>query len=60
MILDKNNVDIKIAALKEYKTQHNRIYINKEFIYSLAIVRGVQISEKYAETFEVIRWIIKE
>ncbi|MDB4059072.1 PIG-L family deacetylase [bacterium] len=60
MILDKNNVDIKIAALKEYKTQHKRIYINKEFIYSLAIVRGVQISEKYAETFEVIRWIIKE
>jgi len=60
IILDEKNIDLKILALKEYETQHNRPYMTKEFIYSLALVRGVQISEKYAEAFEVIRWIIKE
>ena len=60
IVLDKKNIDLKIQALNKYETQQNRAYMTKEFIYSLAIVRGVQISEKYAETFEVIRWIIKE
>ena len=49
----------KIKALKKYKSQSNRPYANEEFIRSLARTRGVQINTKYAEAFQVIRWIIK-
>ena len=59
VILDKKNIDLKIKSLEEYKTQTNRVYMTKEFIYSLAVSRGVQISQRYAETFEVVRWLIK-
>ena len=30
-----------------------------EFIRSMAVIRGTQINEGYAEAFEVIRWIDK-
>jgi len=55
--LEPRHLDKKIEALKEYKSQKHRTYLNEEFIKSLAITRGVQISTKYAEAFEVIRWI---
>ncbi len=54
----KRHLDLKVAALFAYKTQLGRIYTNPDFIRSLAIVRGTQIGEPYAETFEVIRWLI--
>ncbi len=56
--LDKNQLEKKIQSLNEYKSQSNRTYLSSEFILSLALVRGVQIGHKYAEAFEVIRWII--
>ncbi len=55
--LSDKNIDIKIEALKKYESQAHRPYSKETFIKSLATVRGVQISTKYAETFEVIRWI---
>lgn len=55
--LNDENINSKINALKKYKSQAHRPYANEEFIKSLATVRGVQINTKYAETFEVIRWI---
>jgi len=56
-ILEEKHIKKKIEALKEYKSQHGRPYMSEEFIKSLATTRGVQIGEKYAEAFEVIRWI---
>ena len=56
--LDEEHLSKKIEALKAYKSQSQRTYLNETFIRSLAITRGVQISTKYAEAFEVIRWII--
>ena len=56
--LDKNHIQNKCDALKEYKSQGERDYMSKEFIFSLAQTRGVQIGTKYAESFEVIRWVI--
>ncbi len=53
--LDKRNVDAKVTALKEYKSQSHRDYMSEEFIYSLARTRGVQVGCKYAEAFEVVR-----
>ena len=32
--------------------------MSRDFIFSLAITRGVQIGTKYAESFEVIRWVM--
>ena len=56
--LEKRHVEQKIAALKEYKSQGTRDYLSGEFIESLAKARGVQIGAKYAEAFEVVRYII--
>ncbi len=57
--LDNRHIKRKYKALKEYKSQKGRVYMSKEFIYALATTRGVQIGTKYAESFEVIRWIIQ-
>lgn len=57
--LEEKHVQIKVNALNEYKSQAHRTYANEEFIRSLARTRGVQIGTRYAETFDVIRWIIK-
>lgn len=58
MKLDESHIQIKINAVSEYKSQAHRPYANEEFIRSLARTRGVQINTKYAECFEVIRWIL--
>jgi LmbE family N-acetylglucosaminyl deacetylase len=56
--LSLENIRAKVAALSEYKSQAGRSYISKDFIYSLAKTRGVQIGSEYAECFEVIRLVI--
>ena len=55
--LTEDEINIKTKALEEYKSQKHRDYLNENFIKSLATTRGVQIGAKYAEAFEVIRWI---
>jgi len=56
--LDKKHIERKVKALKAYKSQEHRFYATPDFIWSLAKTRGVQIAAEYAETFEVIRWVI--
>ncbi len=56
--LEERHIRKKIDALKEYKTQRYRNYLNEDFIRGLAKTRGTQINKEYAEAFEVIRWII--
>ena len=56
--LNKKNIQTKWKALQKYKSQEMRSYMNEEFIYSLARTRGVQIGTEYAESFEVVRWVI--
>jgi LmbE family N-acetylglucosaminyl deacetylase len=56
--LEKKNIQKKCDALKEYKSQGQRDYMSEDFIFSLAKTRGVQIGTKYAESFEVIRWVM--
>jgi len=48
----------KLKALDCYDSQKGRNYVSEEFIRGLAITRGVQIGARYAEVFEVVRWII--
>lgn len=56
--LTEENIKKKIDALKCYESQANRFYSSEQFIKSLAITRGTQIGAQYAETFEVLRWIL--
>jgi LmbE family N-acetylglucosaminyl deacetylase len=56
--LDKKHIEHKCNALEAYKSQEGRTYMSKDFIFSLAKTRGVQIGTEYAESFEVLRWII--
>lgn len=57
--LTEENIQRKIDALKCYISQASRFYSSEEFIKSLAVTRGTQIGTRYAETFEVLRLIIK-
>jgi len=56
--LEKKHIERKIEAIKAYKSQSHRLYAASDFIWSLARTRGVQIGTEYAETFEVIRWVM--
>ena len=57
--LTKEQVDKKVEALKEYKSQSHRPYASEEFLRAHIISRGVQVGTKYAECFEVLRLNIK-
>jgi len=54
--LEERHVTAKVTALLKYKSQLRRHYHNEEFVRSLAVTRGTQLGERYAEAFEVIRW----
>ena len=56
--LDEELIQIKVNALQAYQSQAHRPYSDEDFIRSLARTRGVQIGTKYAEAFELVRWII--
>lgn len=56
--IDEENLQTKIRAVGMYQSQQHRPYANAEFIRSLALTRGVQIGKRYAEAFEVVRWVI--
>jgi LmbE family N-acetylglucosaminyl deacetylase len=58
MKISDADLDAKIVALSKYESQKHRTYADAEFIRSLALTRGVQIGKRYAEAFEVVRWVI--
>ena len=57
VVLGKRNLERKSEAFKCYKSQRGR-GITENSIQSLAQVRGAQIGVKYAEVFEVVRWVM--
>lgn len=56
--LDDNALRTKIDACRCYESQAHRSYASEEFITSLAITRGTQIGVRYAEAFEIVRWVV--
>jgi N-acetylglucosamine malate deacetylase 1 len=56
--VEENHLRVKLNALDCYNSQKSKSYASEEFIRSLAITRGTQIGSKFAEVFEVIRWIL--
>jgi LmbE family N-acetylglucosaminyl deacetylase len=55
--LTEEQLDTKARAMAQYESQQHRSYANKEFIFSLARTRGVQVNTRFAEVFEVVRWV---
>lgn len=56
--LKEDSLKAKLSAINNYESQKHRDYASADFIRSLAVTRGVQIGESYAEAFEVVRWVI--
>jgi len=56
--ISDHDLDKKIQSLKTYDSQSQKNYMKEEFVRSLATVRGIQANSKYAEAFEVYRWIV--
>jgi LmbE family N-acetylglucosaminyl deacetylase len=56
--LEERHVATKIASLGCYKSQEHRSYASEEFLRSHMLVRGTQIGRRYAEAFEVVRWVV--
>lgn len=57
-VLSEEELNKKIEAVLCYKSQQDgRAYFSSEYIRSWAISRGVEIKEKYAEAFNIIRLI---
>lgn len=58
--LDSNFIEGKIKLLANYQSQMamNRSYFSAEFIKGWAKMRGIQCNSEYAESFEVVRWIL--
>lgn len=57
--LEARHLDQKLHALQAYQSQSHRHYASEEFIRGWARGRGVSIGAKYAEAFEVIRWVMR-
>jgi len=58
IVLEERHIAKKIEALKAYRTQAGRDYMDPDFIRSLARVRGTQIGKRYAEAFELSRTVL--
>lgn len=56
--LEQRHLDAKLAALACYASQASRPYADPEFLRSQVRYHGVQAGVKYAETFDVLRWVI--
>jgi LmbE family N-acetylglucosaminyl deacetylase len=56
--LEERHLDKKVAALKCYQSQQGKPYASEEFLRSLVRTRGTLIGTRYAEAFEVMRWVL--
>ena len=56
--LKKRHLQCKVDALAAYGSQKGKNYMSRNFIFSLAKTRGVQIGTDFAECFEVVRWVL--
>lgn len=53
--ISQQHLETKLKALSCYRSQNGRTYFSRDFIRSLAVMRGVQVGVRYAEAFEVLR-----
>jgi LmbE family N-acetylglucosaminyl deacetylase len=58
-VVEEQDALCKVNALAQYKSQAHRPYANEEFLRSQLRMRGVQVAQRYAEVFEVVRLVMK-
>lgn len=56
--LSEADIQAKCNAIKCYTTEAHRTYMSEEYQKAIAMVEGQKVGVKYAESFEVIRWIM--
>jgi LmbE family N-acetylglucosaminyl deacetylase len=56
--LEEADVEKKLAALREYRSQADKDYFAESFMRGLLRVRGTQIQCENAEAFEAIRVVV--
>ncbi|MCB9231441.1 MAG: PIG-L family deacetylase [Bacteroidia bacterium] len=56
--LQESDVQAKVRACAQYKSQGFRPYMQETFIRSMLSVRGIAIGKEYAEAFDVVRWML--
>jgi len=59
IVAEDRHIEAKLRALHCYRTQSGRPYMDQDFVRSLARTRGTQIQVKFAEAFEIMRWIVR-
>lgn len=57
--LSERDLFNKMEAVYQYSSQRHKEYCDPEYIRSLARVRGVQAGVEYAESFNIVRQIIR-
>ena len=57
--LEEEHVEKKIEAMKQYKSQDFRPYFAEKYIRALAFTRGTQVDYPFAETFELLRLLVR-
>mgnify|MGYP000194440218 CR=1 FL=1 len=57
--LDGKYIEKKIEAVQQYKSQGFRTYFDDKYIKALAYMRGTQVDYPFAETFELLRLLVK-
>jgi len=57
--INEEELKMKADAVGEYASQGHRLYMKRDFVISLAKIRGAQCGFPYAESFELIRLIVK-
>ena len=57
-VLTREQLDKKILAVSQYVSQRGKLFLSKEAIESFASCTGLQIGVEYAESFEVVRWVV--
>lgn len=58
-VVSEEDLSVKLNSVGCYKSQKAKAYTSLEGITSLARSRGLQVGQKYAEAFEVMREVAK-
>lgn len=58
--LEERHIDKKLQMLEKFKSQIpiRGKYFSEKLVRGLSAVRGIQLGTKYAEAFEVVRWVM--
>lgn len=56
--LSERHLATKVEALKAYRSQAHRSYLNEDFLRGQALLRGTQVGVPAAEVFEVVRMVL--